>query len=241
MQRKKSFFKRVSDKGYYIALAVCVLAVALSGFLFLRSLRKTGAASPDESGVQTAVLPTLNDDHVFIPEPGSEAPVGAFETVPKPVETRPAKTATEASEEGPSEPRKSVITRPVDGAAGAAYSMDRLSYNPTMKDWRTHAGTDYAAPAGTPVLAAADGRVQAIWEDDLLGWTVTVAHGDGWVTRYSNLAEEIPVRVGDSVSSGDRLGSVGKTALLELADEPHLHFAVSRNNVPQDPEAFLGQ
>lgn len=241
MQRKKSFFKRVSDKGYYIALAVCVLAVALSGFLFLRSLRKTGAASPDESGVQTAVLPTLNDDHVFIPEPGSEAPVGAFETVPKPVETRPAKTATEAPEEGPSEPRKSVITRPVDGAASAAYSMDRLSYNPTMKDWRTHAGADYAAPAGTPVLAAADGRVQAIWEDDLLGWTVTVEHADGWVTRYSNLAEEIPVRVGDSVSSGDRLGSVGKTALLELADEPHLHFAVSRNNVPQDPEAFLGQ
>ena len=241
MQRKNSFWKRVSDKGYYIALAVCVLAVALSGFLFLRSLRKTGGASPDESGVQTAVLPTLNEDHVFLPDPGSEAPVGAFETVPKPVPTEPVQSAPADSQTGASEPRKSVITRPVDGAAGAAYSMDKLSYNPTMKDWRTHAGTDYAAPAGTPVLAAADGRVQAIWQDDLLGWTVTVAHDDGWVTHYANLSEEIPVRVGDSVSSGDRLGSVGRTALLELADEPHLHFAVYRNNVPQDPEVFLGQ
>lgn len=241
MQRKNSFWKRVSDKGYYIALAVCVLAVALSGFLFLRSLRKTGSASPDETGVQTAVLPTLNEGHVLLPDPGSEAPVGAFETVPKPVPTAPAQTGSSGTEPTESAPEPHSLTRPVDGAACAAYSMDRLSYNPTMKDWRTHAGVDYAAPIGTAVLAAADGKVRAVYEDDLLGWTVSVDHGDGWVTYYANLDEEIPVQVGAAVAGGDRLGSVGRTALLELAAEPHLHFAVCRNKVPQDPEEFLNR
>ena len=240
MQRKQSFWKRVSDKGYYIALAVCVLAVAASGFLFLRSLQKKPADAPAGTQEQAA-LPTLNNDRVFIPKPGGEAPVGAFETVPKPVPTAPAQTGSSGTEPTESAPEPHSLTRPVDGAACAAYSMDRLSYNPTMKDWRTHAGVDYAAPIGTAVLAAADGKVRAVYEDDLLGWTVSVDHGDGWVTYYANLDEEIPVQVGAAVAGGDRLGSVGRTALLELAAEPHLHFAVCRNKVPQDPEEFLNR
>jgi murein DD-endopeptidase MepM/ murein hydrolase activator NlpD len=50
----------------------------------------------------------------------------------------------------------------------------------------------------------------------------------------------VGVGAGDEVRSGDLLGTIGKTALVEMADQPHLHFAVYRNNVPQDPAEFLG-
>ena len=59
------------------------------------------------------------------------------------------------------------------------------------------------------------------------------------MTHYANLAEELAVSAGDRVEAGQVLGTVGRTALAELGSEPHLHFAVYRNNVPQDPEAFL--
>ena len=233
MQRKKSVWKRIGDKGYYIALAVCAAAVAVSGILFVKSLRPASKTAATQTDAHTsAVL----DEHLLagIPQPGVDAPVAVIETVPKEEETEPA-APTE-----PAEPEQPVITRPVEGSVSGAYSMDKLSYNPTVRDWRTHAGVDYAVPEGTEVHAAAAGKVRAVYQDDLLGWTVTVEHADGWVTHYSNLAEDVAVAAGDEVTSGQKLGVVGKTAMLELADEPHLHFAVYRNNVPQDPEAFLG-
>ena len=59
------------------------------------------------------------------------------------------------------------------------------------------------------------------------------------MTHYANLAEETAVTAGEQVAAGQKLGTVGKTALAEIGSEPHLHFAVYKNNVPQDPEAFL--
>ena len=73
----------------------------------------------------------------------------------------------------------------------------------------------------------------------MLGQTVAVEHPGGWVTHYANLAEELAVSAGDRVEAGQVLGTVGRTALAEIGCEPHLHFAVYINNVPQDPEAFL--
>ena len=117
--------------------------------------------------------------------------------------------------------------------------MDKLSYNPTTRDWRVHNGMDIAAPAGSPVKAAADGVVLSIYEDDLLGRTVTVQHAGGYVTHYANLDETVTVMAGDKVTAGQTLGTVGATALSEVGSEPHLHFAVYRDNAPQDPALFL--
>jgi murein DD-endopeptidase MepM/ murein hydrolase activator NlpD len=186
-----------------------------------------------ETGIQTVMLPTLPELWA-----AKDAPAAAIQTVPSPdpeVAPKPTEPST-----APEPPARSVITRPVDGAVSADYSMEQLRYNETTKDWRTHAGMDIAAPEGSDVVAAADGKVLAVYEDDLLGQTVTVEHAGGVVTHYANLAEDPAVSAGDEVKSGDLLGKVGRTALVELADEPHLHFAVYRNNVPQDPEAFLG-
>ena len=132
-----------------------------------------------------------------------------------------------------------LIERPTEGTVVQGYSMERLSYNATTRDWRTHPGMDIGAPEGSEVKAVAEGPVLSVFTDDLLGKTVTVEHAGGYVTHYANLAEEVSVSAGDHVIAGQAIGTVGRTALGERKDEPHLHFAVYKNNVPQDPEAYL--
>ena len=240
MNWKQTLKDMLREKGYLLAFSLCLAAVAVSGWLFVRSLRSTDEELNVPEAVQAAVLPTL---------PQTQS-VGRQDTAlpgvrVKPIHpVNPSVPATES--QGASVPETEAASRvreprvrPVEGSPVQGYSMDKLVYNPTTRDWRTHAGTDLAAPAGSPVRAAEAGTVLAVFEDDLLGTTVTLDHGSGWVTHYANLDKEVQVAAGDKVSAGQALGAVGKTALGELSAEPHLHFAVYRNNVPQDPELFL--
>ena len=129
--------------------------------------------------------------------------------------------------------------KPVSGDILVDYAMDCLCYNPTTRDWRTHDGIDYAAPAGTPVLCAAEGTVYTIYNDETMGMTVVVRHRDGYVTTYSSLSEDVAVTVGQTVQLGQTLGYVGCTALLETALGDHVHFSVTCDGVNVDPEDFF--
>ncbi|MBR6376595.1 MAG: M23 family metallopeptidase [Oscillospiraceae bacterium] len=235
MNWKESILKFFREKAYYLALTVCLAAVAISGWLFVRSLSEDQEAeSPD--AVQAAVMPSL------APRQGQE---NARRDPVQPDVKKPGSTQAPESETpetaAPTEPVKQSWLRPLEGPVILGYSMDKLAYNPTTRDWRTHPGLDIGAAAGTEVKAAAEGTVRSVYADDLLGQTVTVEHAGGWVTHYANLAEELSVKAGDRVQAGQVLGTVGKTALGEVGEAAHLHFAVYKNNVPQDPAALLGQ
>ena len=130
---------------------------------------------------------------------------------------------------------------PVDGETVMEYAMDCLSYNPTTRDWRVHNGIDIAAPEGAPVYAAADGTVYTVFEDETMGTTVVLRHAEGYTTRYSSLAKEVSVAPGQIVLSGDQIGIVGKTAMLETAIGDHVHFSVTCNGESVDPAEFLAQ
>ncbi len=233
--------KLSGDKGYYLALAVCTAAVAVSGWLFVQSLREEDADPQTPDAVQAAVLPTLPG---FIGNNRSEAesPVQPVKpnhpVVPVTPETEAA-PEPEVTTQKPEAPQKATLLRPVEGSVIQGYSMDKLAFNPTTRDWRTHAGMDLAAPEGSQVVSVADGTVLTVYDDDMLGRTVTIEHAGGCVTHYANLAEDVQVLAGDHVAAGQAIGTVGRTALGEIGSESHLHFAVYRNNVPQDPEAFL--
>lgn len=238
----KQLKKKISgDKGYYFALAVCTVAVAVSGWLFVQSLNEDEPEVKLPDAVQAAVLPTLPRMNGSI-LPDADAPIASVKPN-HPV--APIEPETEAETEPAARPAKPVTVpaavrfRPVEGSVVQGYSMDKLAFNPTTRDWRTHAGMDLAAAEGSEVRSVADGTVLSVFDDDMLGKTVTVEHEGGYVTHYANLAEEVRVSAGDRVSAGQVLGTVGKTALGEVGSESHLHFAVYRNNVPQDPEAFL--
>ena len=129
--------------------------------------------------------------------------------------------------------------RPVEGETVTAYSMDKLLYNETMRDWRTHDGIDIAADEGTAVVAAKAGTVSSVAADPVMGMTVTVRHEGAWETVYSSLTDAPEVEAGDEVTAGQVIGFVGQTAASESALGPHLHFSVLNGGVPSDPEAFL--
>ena len=88
-------------------------------------------------------------------------------------------------------------------------------------------------------MAAADGEVYTVYEDETMGTTVVIRHDEGYTTKYACLSQEVMVAAGDEVTLGQQIGSVGTTALLESALGPHVHFSVTCDNEAVDPAEFL--
>ncbi len=219
-------------KGYYIALVLCVAAIGITSYVYNRN-----AEEPQQAAVQE----TWED--VLVGTVGTEdVAVIATESRPE-ANTTPQKPAQDAAPQPTTAvptPQKALKTvSPVSGEEIFGYSMEALSYNQTTRDWRVHNGVDLAAEAGTQVLAAADGEVYTISQDDALGHTVVIRHSDGYTTCYSSLAADIPVKPGDKVTMGQVIGSAGESAIVETAMGSHVHFSVTHYDEPMDPAEFL--
>lgn len=134
-----------------------------------------------------------------------------------------------------------VFTTPVDGIVikGASLTLPVFSY--TMNDYRTHGGLDFACSPGTPVYAAADGEVANVVDDPMMGVTVSISHAGGAQTVYKGLGEDTlgMISVGKKVGGGDVIGVSGDTALIESAEENHMHFELSVNGEPKDPSEYM--
>ncbi len=219
----KKFRGFLKGKGYYIVLLLCTAAVGATGFFLLKG---KDATVPTES--QPGSLATQDEQTAVYPT----NPVGTDQPAANVGATQPSESTSTP------EPTTLRLTRPVTGASIKAFSAEKLAYNETTKDWRTHEGLDLAAQRGEPVFAAADGTVFSIYEDEQLGMTVVLHHAQGYSTHYSNLSEDISLQVGQTVKAGELLGSVGQSACIETAAESHLHFALYQNNSPLDPEEF---
>jgi murein DD-endopeptidase MepM/ murein hydrolase activator NlpD len=98
-----------------------------------------------------------------------------------------------------------------------------------------HEGIDFPADAGTPVVAAASGKVVESGWHPQYGKILVIDHGNGLASRYAHLSE-ISVGEGDLVVRGQRVAVVGSTG---RSTGPHLHFEVRLNGVPQNPARFL--
>ena len=134
---------------------------------------------------------------------------------------------------------RSLIVSPLNGEVVTAFSVDELVYNETLADWRTHDGIDISAVQGTTVLAASSGTVSSVTDDPLMGTTVVINHDGGYQTTYSNLQARPNVEAGENVSAGQIIGAVGRTAAAESAQGPHLHFSVTKDGAPVDPNEYL--
>ena len=76
-------------------------------------------------------------------------------------------------------------------------------------------------------------------DDPLMGTTVVISHDGGYQTTYSNLQARPNVEAGETVSAGQIIGAVGRTAAAESAQGPHLHFSVTKDGSPVDPNEYL--
>lgn len=128
---------------------------------------------------------------------------------------------------------------PVFGNISTDYSDTELVYSKTIDSWITHSGLDLKAEEGSPVRAALDGVVLETVNDAQWGLTIVLDHGEGIYTRYSNLSTLDLVSKGQKLKKGDVISGVGKTALSEIAEEPHLHFELMRDKKNIDPKNYL--
>jgi murein DD-endopeptidase MepM/ murein hydrolase activator NlpD len=128
--------------------------------------------------------------------------------------------------------RKAFIRAPVDFTRiSSRFNLNRR--HPVLHTIRAHRGVDYAAPTGTPIKAAGDGRVIFRGVQGGYGNTVILQHGSNITTLYAHLSRFHPqVRQGTRVRQGQLIGYVGMTG---LATGPHLHYEYRVNGVHRDP------
>lgn len=220
--RRKKVKAVFGGKGFYIALALCLLAAGIVGYYTL--LRPQAPAEP-------ASNPASN-----VPDDRDNAWVAP---AVQPEENVPA--APPAEETPISDPQDLLpqVMSPLDGTTVTVFSVTELMYDETMADWRTHNGIDIQASEGDSVRTAASGTVLSVKDDELMGTTVVIQHGGGYTTQYSCLQKDPPVQEGDQVAAGDVIGLVGSTASAEGSMGPHLHFSVSKDGQVIDPADYV--
>lgn len=147
-------------------------------------------------------------------------------------------TNTNVSKEQENKKELSFV-KPVEGEAVREYAKDNLIYSETLKEWTTHMGIDIKADKTTVVKSAEAGTVKSIKNDPRYGLTVVIEHEDNFQTVYSNLLTSEFVVEGEKVEKGQSIGTVGNTAVFEIADEPHLHFEILKDSLPVDPNIYI--
>lgn len=165
------------------------------------------------------------------------------------VTEKPGTTSTTPSTNKPStnDPTQDVIGKlptfslPVAGKLSAVHDSELQVFSPTMNDYRVHLGVDILANEGDPVLAVADGTVMQIWEDVRMGQCIAVKHNGDAVSIYKNVSAELPAGIieGATVKAGQQIASVGSTAMVEIAEEPHLHFEMTVGGLSVDPLEYF--
>ena len=104
--------------------------------------------------------------------------------------------------------------------------------HPVLGRMRMHKGVDYAAPTGTPIMAAGDGRVKFVGWKNGYGRCVEIDHGQGRSTFYGHMSAWGKEKIGQHVSQGNVIGYVGMTG---LATGPHLHYEFRVNGGQVNP------
>jgi len=128
---------------------------------------------------------------------------------------------------------------PVSGDIIREHSMDMPIYWETLDQYMTHSGIDIAADPGTPVKACSAGTVTKIEENDEMGITVEINHGDDIISVYSNLSSEGLIELGEIVDRGTVIGQTGQSSMFEFKDPDHLHFEILCKDEPADPLDYI--
>ncbi len=244
------------------------LLVLLSAVAVL--LIVTGQANKKETvpGTETNASETLREDTAARPAKNAEEKTAPKTDTDKAAETKPgflgkdeAKAAETKEREKTEEKKKDAdvtveeelveVSAPVGktpefvvpaaGSVVKGYAMEVPVFSDTMQDWRVHDGVDIACAVGDTVYAAADGKIGKIWQDPMMGTSLTIIHDGGAVSLYQGLAEEFPfpLAAGDSVTSGQAIAACGNTALIECAEPDHIHYSLQVGGASVDPGEYM--
>lgn len=245
---------------YFLVLLIAVLLTA-GGLLQYRNYLEDKRAQVEfEKSLEEFTNEAEQSDTAMIIEDETEAQTGettdatevsnsnsvkvtndeqVSKTAVKPQESKKENKDKEISAIKMEEPKMETMVVPVFGTAYTEFSEDALIYSKTLDQWSTHEGMDIKAEEGSPVRAAMDGVVENLTNDPQLGLTIIINHGSNIYTKYSNLSTLDLLTIDQKVKKGDVISGVGKTALYEIADDPHLHFEVIKEGKNIDPKKYL--
>lgn len=226
---------RLAGKGFYIALAISLLAVAVATVIAISrtvssndSNRTLSAESSMSSATQTA------EQQSNVPKSSASSSSSSSAS---------SQASASSSSDQTSQAAKKVVAKsfamPLSGEVINGYSNGDLVKSETMGDWRTHDGIDIAAQKATPVKACGDGTVTDIKQDGMWGTCITIDHGNGVQSIYCGLNETVQVKPDQQVKIGEVIGSVGETNQLESALPEHLHFAMKKDGKWADPMQYI--
>lgn len=209
-----------TGKGFYVALAVCLVAIVGVAIVSFWDREPMVEAPP------------LTTTQVQVPTGTTTArPVGATATgiLDTRTTTTTVKTTTTAKP-------KPLFVLPASNVILEAYS-DMPVYSETLGEWRTHDGVDFICEGGENVKAVADGTVSAIKEDALWGQVIEIDHGDKLISRYCGV-QPFNVKAGQAVKAGAVIGTMGDIP-MEIAKPSHLHLEMLSNGKAFDPMTLI--
>lgn len=264
--RKSRFSKerllRFFDKeGFYIILFLCVCIVAITAVWVSR----TGVKNDQDLGEINSQKPevTIPSEETSNREMAEKPNLPVVEKAE--VSEERAKSAPDNNKVVESTPSKAAVASSqaifgspiIDGLSAEYitkdYSTEELFFFDTLGEWKAHLGLDIKAEEGTEVLAVYGGKILDVRNDNDfnggLGWTVVIDHGNGYRSVYANLSENIDVKKDQSVRKGQKIGSVGKSSMVEAyiaensGNSSHLHFELLKKNAKAyenvDPKKYM--
>lgn len=193
--------------------------------------RRAPVENPNGSTAVTTTVPALTT-------PGTTTAASTAATT-RPASTTSVTAATSAAAQASDQLPAFVL--PVSGAMLKGHDLTLQVFSNTMRDYRVHSGIDIAAALGSPVYAAAAGTVSSVWEDVSYGTCIALKHSGECTTYYKNLDPILAegIAVGAEVKQGQLIAAVGESAMVEIADEAHLHFEMSIGKENVDPTEYF--
>ncbi len=248
---KNKFSKFLAGRGFYVALAVCVIGAGTAAWV---AVDKTIARIDGNNSAIVEQEPAASQEPAYgFPDLEEAGKAQSGVKAPSPSSSSSSTAPSSSSAASPKSEQRSTeaaarqqlppssYVMPVTGEIFGAYSNGELVKNATLKEWRTHDGIDIKAEKGTAVKAVNDGKVTAVNDDPLMGVTVEIKHDTGVTSIYSGLAKDVSVKVGDRVKVGQTIGKIGEIP-SEILLDPHLHFAMkSADGKWIDPLKTMGK
>ncbi len=253
----KQFLK---ENGYAAAVYSCIALVVIlaAGVAFYDSLNISSRGEGEIADEYEADEPhdrpvSLSRDRSYVDEQNENASEKAETSSKVSQEAKKPENAAPAPAQTEEQPSKTAsadnlfsfdentqdMLMPIDGRIVMDFSPDMAVYDPTLDQYRTNDSICIAADAGITVVAAADGVVYDTGFNETDGHYILIDHGNGWMSTYSQLGENIAAAVGDIVNAGDVIAYVGEPTVFGSALGPHLEFYITHNDEPEDPKLLF--
>lgn len=207
--------KKKVGKGFYIALALCLLAVC--GMAITTFIGSVPKEEPDPQPQPSAAKPTTTQSAQQVVITAPDVPDDR---------TTPTTTAPTTVKE------ENLFVLPVSNRVLRSYS-EVHAYSNTLDAWVTHNGVDFAADKNAQVKAAADGKVISVRTDAIWGNVIELQHESNVITRYCGVTAK-GIKEGDTVRGGKVIGTISELP-AEILDAPHLHLEMIVNGQYIDP------